>query len=510
MKKPDAANAFERRPGRKWKLFVLWSLVGIFVVLGGVVGGYYLWLDAMVGGANDRVPDDVWEVLSAVPNVGSTPESPGAMNILVLGSDARSSTAETSRSDTIMLLHVDPANNYLSLLSFPRDLRVDLEGFDAPQKLNRAYAEGGPALTIKTIQQLTGIDIDHFLEVDFKAFRNLVEHVGGVYLEVDRRYYYTSSEYENIDLQPGYQLLGGAEALDYVRFRHDLNADFGRMERQQRLVAALRQQAAGWDLGFKLPGLVGGLVDYVATDLGTGDFIKLARWGITMDGGRIRQVTLRGINTMIDGVTLVLCTEEQIAEAVRAMLTPPGAEGAVSEVTATAGSSTTTTQAPPVLPVGATASTIPSALAWKKVATEVPFAVRAPAYVPDEYQIAMRGGTYARVYGIKVGRGERPALVMLYQHKGRGRAGEVKYGDEYINVTETTWLDAPAAGAGREAVHNGTVFTIVASAGEVERIWWKSDGVLYWVANSLSHVASEAELLAMAESMIFIPDGETP
>ena len=82
-----------------------------------------------------------------------------------------------------------------------------------------------------------------------------------------------------IDLQPGYQLLSGIKALDLRRFRHDRNADFGRMERQQRFLNALRQQAMGWDLGLKLPGLVGAFFDNVATDLGTNDFIKLALVG---------------------------------------------------------------------------------------------------------------------------------------------------------------------------------------------------------------------------------------
>jgi hypothetical protein len=98
-----------------------------------------------------------------------------------------------------------------------------------------------------------------------------------------------------------------------------------------------------------------------------------------------------------------------------------------------------------------------------------------------------------------------PALVMLYQRKGTGVWGGPKYAEEYINVTETTWLEAPAACAGREVEYNGTVFTIVGSAGKTERVWWKSGDVLYWVSNSISSVASEAELLAMAKSMTPIP-----
>jgi hypothetical protein len=89
---------------------------------------------------------------------------------------------------------------------------------------------------------------------------------------------------------------------------------------------------------------------------------------------------------------------------------------------------------------------------------------------------------------------------MLYRL--RVRAGVT---DQYMNITETTWLEAPAAGAGRQVTYAGTVFAIVGSADEVERMWWKSDGVLCWASNTLSHLASEEELLAVAKSMILIP-----
>lgn len=516
-------------------LIALFSVLGVVVVIAGVVGGYYLWLDAKVSGANERVPDDVWGVLA--DDAASEPvlESPDVMNILLLGSDSRgafdprsvtttsppsevgedpeSGTITGSRSDTVILLHVDPANNYLSALSLPRDLRVRVDGYRGHYKLNFAYAMGGPALTIKTVQQVTGIDIDHYLEVDFRCFGEMLDDLGGVYLEVDRPYYYNGRQYEKIDLEPGYQLLDIEDALDYVRYRHDRNADFGRMERQQRFLSALRQQAMGWDLAFKLPDLVGTFFDYVTTDLGTNDFIDLAWWGIKLDGEHIRQVVLRGVYRMSDSVALVFCTDEEIAQAVHSLLTPPWKETAPGEAATTSGSSTTTTVArsttttesipqsfPPVDP-----GDIPDPAAWAEVAKNASFAVEAPSWVPGDYKLAPRKGTDAYIYKIRVGTSMVPALVMLYQHRGVGTAGNPKFAEEYINVTETTWLEAPAACAGREVTYEGTVFTIVGSAGKVERVWWRSGDVLYWVSNSLSGVATEAELLAMAKSMIFIP-----
>jgi LCP family protein required for cell wall assembly len=570
------------------------------VVIVGAAACYYLWLNAKVSAANERVPDDVMEALAEHPatteplaanttlNPGPTttaeltPESTGAMNLLLVGSDRRSTGGKTyGRSDTIMLVHVDPGNDYLSTISFPRDLRVDVKGY-GKQKLNAAYAYGGPALCIRTIQSLTGVDIDHYLEVDFKAFRDITDELGGIYVEVDRRYYYDGWEYEKIDLQPGYRLLDGADALDYVRFRHDGNLDFGRMERQQRFLNAVRQQAMGWDLGIKLPGIIGALFDNVATDLGTNDFIKLAWWGIRLDGSRLRQVTLRGATQTIGGGSYVIASQAKIDAAVQEFLTvaKSGSSGPSSGAVASTAKTATTAATDTALagvevdvfnstaptgsaadaaallrylganvvavgnaaqessatqvwyPAGLSAAaqkvaaaiktsklsqsgtvslitvvlgsdysapggsagsgSILSAAVWQGVAHQVSFTVQAPTYLPSDYTIYKRSPNNATIYKIKTGGDSQPILVMLYKLKGA---------DQYLNVTETTWLDAPLASPGRQVLHDGTEFTVVYTADKVERVWWKTDGVLYWVANTLSHLASEQELLGVAESM---------
>jgi LCP family protein required for cell wall assembly len=511
--RPYKVRPGRRRLSRRWVWAVVGTLVGLLLIVGGVAGGYYLWLNAKVSAANDRVSQATRDALADDTSAGGSitgpiPESPDSQNILLLGSDTRSGTTEGSRSDTVILVHVDPANNYLSMMSFPRDLRVEVDDYGS-HKLNYAFAKGGPALTIKTIQQITGVDIDHYLEVDFAAFGEMTAKLGGVYIEVDRPYLYKGSDYAKIDLDPGYQLLNGYTALDYVRFRHDRNADFGRMERQQRFLNAVRQQAMGWDLGIKLPGLVGTFFDHVTTDLGTNDFLRLAWWGIKLPGSRIRQVALRGMNALSKGVTLVYWEPEDMQAAVTSLLTPPGSTPVVTQTTGdtevTAESTTTTTEKPPVLPTGATADAIPNSAFWKKVAQQASFPVMAPSYVARDYRVVARSKTYAYFYNIQVGNGGKPTLLMLYRNVRSGSAGEVKLQEEYLNVTETTWLEAPVASPGKEVTYNGTVFTIVGTVGKVERVWFKKDGVLYWVSNTLSRVASEAELLAMAESMIPIP-----
>src|SRR5665811_1068321 len=108
----------------------------------------------------------------------------------------------------------------------------------------------------------------------------------------DRRYFYGGIDYENIDIQPGYQRLAGEQALDYVRFRHDNSGDFGRIERQQRFLQAAREQISKWDAALKIPELVQLIARNSSTDIKTAQALKLALWMIKLDGSRIKQVTL--------------------------------------------------------------------------------------------------------------------------------------------------------------------------------------------------------------------------
>ena len=163
-------------------------MVGLFVVAAAALGISYLWFRQQVVESNQRVDPVIRTVLSQKPTstmVSVTvpvPPSPSAMNVLVLGSDKRADEADAgSRSDTIILAHIDPDNNYFSLLSLPRDLRVDIPG-KGTNKLNAAYALGGPALTIQTVEEITGVDINHYVEVSFDAFKDITDSLGGVYV----------------------------------------------------------------------------------------------------------------------------------------------------------------------------------------------------------------------------------------------------------------------------------------------------------------------------------------
>ena len=152
----------------------------------------------------------------------------------------------------MMLIRADPRTKTISLLSFPRDLDVPIYcGADADHgldRINSAYSRCGSKGTVLTIKHLTALPINYLITVNFHGFKEVVDKLGGVWMDVDRRYYNKNTgasydNYANIDLQPGYQRLDGEQALDFVRFRHT-DSDLYRLARQQEFVRAFKEQVA--------------------------------------------------------------------------------------------------------------------------------------------------------------------------------------------------------------------------------------------------------------------------
>jgi hypothetical protein len=123
--------------------------------------------------------------------------------------------------------------------------------------------------------------------------------------------------------------------------------------------------------------------------------------------------------------------------------------------------------------------------------------VQAPARVPSTFELTGKMPEHEATYDIKVGGGTKPAFRMLYALK--------RNEDQVLGITETTWLDAPAASKGLEVTRDGTVFTVVRTDQKIARVWWKADGVLYFVSNTLSYWLDQEEMLGIAESKIPIP-----
>jgi LCP family protein required for cell wall assembly len=156
-------------------------------------------------------------------------------------------------------------------MSIPRDLKTEIPGYGTG-KFNEAYAYGGPKLTLQTVKQLTGLPINHVVNVDFLGFVRAVYAIGCVYVDVDRRYFHSnlgvpaSEQYAEINVQPGYQLLCGKKALQYVRYRHT-DTDLVRSSRQQDFISAARQRISVQDLVFDQSGLIDIFTKYTTSDI---------------------------------------------------------------------------------------------------------------------------------------------------------------------------------------------------------------------------------------------------
>ncbi len=424
------------------------------------------------------------------------------MNIIFLGSESTGTATQTpGRSSTIMVLHVDPTLDFACLLSVPRDLYVDIPGH-GKNRINQAYILGGPQLTIQTVKQVLGLDITKYVEVDFAGFGKLIDSLGGVYVDVDRRYQGTESY--PIDLNPGYQLLDGANALAFARYRFDQNSDSGRMTREQRVLAAVREQAIGWDLPVRLPDIVSSVLDATATNLSASEILELGLWLAKVDGERTRQIVIAAPQQTIAGKTVLVADAETLKKAVTDLLTAPPAEAPGS--TGTGGSATTATSvATTTTTRGSTPSTAPGASTvsesamWTAAQKAVPFALEAPGFVPAGFTYAAKMPTGDGTYQVDPGGDSKPAVRMLYRYETK---------DLYLGITATTWTGAPVAGKGQEVVANGVTYTVVGTSGKVDRIWWKKDGVLYFISNTLSFDVSKTDLLKMAESMAPVGTGE--
>ncbi|MHA7960623.1 LCP family protein [Streptomyces sp. L500] len=250
---PRPANARHRTPPRPPRWGMRLATVAAVAVLGTSGIGHAV-VSGLSGGIG-RV--DAFEGLSNRPDGGR------GMNVLLVGTDGRDRITEDERrryrlggtachcTDTILLVHLSADRERATVVGLPRDTYTEIpERADEfgrvrpahPQKLNAAYAEGGPGLTVRSVERLTGLHVDHYMEVDFTSFMRTVDAVGGVRVCTVRP---LKDAYSGLDLPAGTSNLDGGQALQYVRSRHlDGAADLGRMQRQQRFLASLMHKAA--------------------------------------------------------------------------------------------------------------------------------------------------------------------------------------------------------------------------------------------------------------------------
>ncbi len=300
------------------------KLIGLVVVIGALAApGLALgWVNGTVSTVSDR-SDGVKDVVAKAEKE-LRPALPGeAVNILLIGRD-ESVPGDPGRSDTQILVRLDPDSKSISMLSVPRDLRVDIPGVGI-DKMNAAYFHGGPALVVETFSTLTGLPVNHFVEVDFAGFWHAVNILGGVYIPVDKRYYNPeSSSYKSIDIMPGYQLMRGHDALDFVRFRRDESGDFGRMQRQQLFLKEAQRQSGRWSADWtKVVQLIQAITAETTSDINSLKRLQpLVELVFQVDTSDVHTTHIEGMTPTIDGVSYVVPTQQEIDEAVAEFTNP--------------------------------------------------------------------------------------------------------------------------------------------------------------------------------------------
>src|SRR5215218_4261849 len=228
--------------------------------------------------------------------------------ILVLGSDRRFQDVKEKnpvRSDTLLLVRLDPARGATAVMSIPRDLKVNIRTRrgTVTDKINAAYALGGPRLAVQTVSDLLHIPIHHVVNVNFGGFRRAVNRLKCVYVDVDRDYFNDNDppngsqfDYATIDIDPGYQKLCGQDALDYVRYRH-FDDDLVRAARQQSFLAAAKEQIGLGRIFGDRKELLRIFGRYTQTDIArqnTGAILRLLKLAFEASKNPIREVHFRG------------------------------------------------------------------------------------------------------------------------------------------------------------------------------------------------------------------------
>ena len=234
-------------------------------------------------------------------------------NILILGLDQGE---RIHRSDSIVVVHLDPKNNTANIVSIPRDTMVDIPGRGL-DKINHAYAFGGPDLSKASVEKFLNIKIPYYLSVETDKLAQLIDDIGGVTLYVEKRMYYIDNAQNLfVDLKPGLQTLSGRDALSYLRYRYD-GGDLNRILRQQKFMRALAGQMIKKNNFVQSPRLFLKLFSLLDTNLNTREILGLAiNMRKIVEFGQIHTASLTGSDIMLNGIYYLKPDQETVKKTV--------------------------------------------------------------------------------------------------------------------------------------------------------------------------------------------------
>ena len=314
------AAAAPRRPrwGRRIGLAI--ALLAVLLVVWLVAS--YLAFRSGVANANSRLPQEVEASLATQD--GLLTSKPSLILLLGTDGDRTAARADARRSDSILLVRTDPKRHRVAYLSIPRDLRVEIPGFGS-NKINAAFQLGGPALAMRTIRSLTGLQPNHVAIVDFADFRTVIDELGGITVDVPKpilsnRFdcpYSTQGrcqEWQGWRFEPGEQEMDGRRALIYSRVRENrldpAENDLTRGDRQQAVVEALTAKVVSPSTFLKLPFVGDEIVKPLTTDLSAGELVQLGWVRFRANESRSLHCRLGGELAFVSGQSVILGDEE--------------------------------------------------------------------------------------------------------------------------------------------------------------------------------------------------------
>ncbi|MFN8162953.1 MAG: LCP family protein [Solirubrobacterales bacterium] len=525
-KKPPPSGDTEPapKPKRYWWRFTLASVLIVAVSAAATATGILLYIDSIAHALshNNVLASKLHRALAQVH--AGEPE-----NILILGSDKRANLAEDpGRSDTTILLRLDPEQNTIAVMSIPRDLKVEIPGYGT-EKFNAAYTYGGPKLTLQVVKELTGLPINHVVNVDFLGFVRAVDAIGCVYTDVDRRYYHSnvgvapSEQYSEINIKPGYQLLCGKKALQYVRYRHT-DTDLVRSSRQQDFISSARQRISIQDLVFDQSGLIDIFTKYTTSDINNKEtMLEVLKLFIASRNAEIKEIHFPAEL----GPSFVYASESAIHGAVEQFLgseasggprgSLEGSEGSggKKKTKSGAGKKKQTKPKPRIAkpkPPGSD-GLVPAREAGEAEAKAA--ARKVGGGFPIFYPTRLPSGAYyeetdpyehiqdPRVYHLKDENGERHAAYRMVA------VLELSDGVHYFGVQGIRgWEDPPMLNnpSLTKTIH-GREYEIFVDGDRVKLIAWHRGDNTYWISNDLLETLTNDQMVGMARSAdVMVPE----
>ncbi len=438
--------------------------------------------------------------LSNLQDQLEVPQGGDPQNILILGSDKRPDIpGDPGRSDTTMLLRIDPDQDAIALLSLPRDLKVNIPGYGIG-KLNDAYTVGGPQKTLTVVKQLTGINIHHVVNVDFKGFEQAINAIDCVYVDVDRRYFNSNEglapdqQFAEIDIQAGYQMLCGDRALQYVRYRHTDN-DIVRAARQQDFLREARQKISAARLFRDREELIDIFKKYTTSDIDNEfTMLDVLRTFLGAASAPVKQIHFQG--TL--GYSYVTASNDQIQTAVDQFLGLKDTPGSLGDEETRGGGGKNPKKKPEPKPEGdGGPALIDSAETGLAFAQRFAPAVGFPVFYPTNLVPGSQIIEESREYKIA---DEDKDIHRAYKLVFSIPGSAVPF--EYYGLMGTTWTDPPILDNPSETREvGGREYDLFFDGDRLRMVAWRTDKAAYWLSNTLTQTLEEDEMLAIADSM---------